>query len=126
MKKPSCVELENKLNLRHQEKSCETCRFFRVCLKESSSKTITSECLLLGRTMGINIDDRVQLIDWARGRVCDGWKQRSKTWKIDAYKNPYFEDKYFKRSTLERKRNDVLKIYYEYGKFLGEGSIKKK
>lgn len=101
-KMTTLTELQNIVHLRFQDKSCANCRYFRVVHEKYIDN---SECLLLGRTMGVG--DLLQLHDWGMKRVCDGWKKRPKTWNIDVTKNPYFHDPYLTRKYQQQLRRRV-------------------
>lgn len=92
------------LNLRFHEQSCEKCRYFRIHTTGAS----TSECLLLGRSLGISGKGEYALLfGWARERICDGWKRRPKTWNIystGVENSPYWKDAYVSRVTQKRLR----------------------
>jgi len=104
-KMTTLTELENIVRLRYQDKSCTNCRYFRVFFSEDGNSADTSECLLLGRTMGIG--EMCYLYGWGRGRICDGWKKRPKTWNIDVSKNPHFHDPYLTRKYQQQLRRRV-------------------
>ena len=96
--------LDEKARLRWQDESCANCRYFRL----HKTVAITSNCLLLGHTLGIHTDDG-EALGWlvcaARERVCDAWKRRPKTWETyskgtDA--SPYWVDPYIPRETQIR------------------------
>lgn len=99
-------DLQSKLNLRYQDKSCRNCRYFRVTHQSPPNDTMTGDCLLLGRMMSIS-GDRLQILEWSWNIVCDGWSKVPKNWKIDVYKNPFFYDPYIKRRSQKRLRNKV-------------------
>jgi hypothetical protein len=94
--------LENITHLRYQDKSCTNCRYFRIIY---GGYTDCSECLLLGRTLGVGTSQ--SLCAWGRGRICDEWKKRPKTWNIDVPKNPYFHDPYLTRKYQQQLRRRV-------------------
>lgn len=98
-------ELENKLNLRYQDKGCYNCRYLRIFVQATGTRT--TECLLLGRTMGVSVD-AVQLYEWAQKRLCDGWSKVPRTWNRTVYKNPFFHDPYIKRASQKCLRNKVM------------------
>src|SRR3990167_7633490 len=95
---------KTKTSLRFQDKCCGTCKFYRI----HKTGCYSSECLLLGRTLGVtnNANDH---FDWGRGRLCDGWKKRPRTWRIHSEgveKNPYWLDPYLTRKYLQRLRRE--------------------
>ena len=97
-------ERERKLRLRYQDRHCGNCRYYREIVNDASSPH--SECLLLGRTLGISTDEH-DLGRWAYQRLCDGWKMMPKSWGYWAHRvktNPYFSDPHISRKTLERLR----------------------
>lgn len=99
------TEREDKLNFRLHEKSCANCRYYR----QQKTGAITSECLLLGRTLGIS-DKAYELTKWDARRLCDGWKKLPKTWDIyseGVESNPHWHDPYIKRETLISLRNKI-------------------
>ena len=78
-----------KPELKYHKRSCYTCRYYR-----QHRKAPNSDCLLLGRMLSITrnpSDDRA--------RICDGWKQRPKTWDIVCEYNPFWDDVYIPRKT---------------------------
>lgn len=84
--------------LKFHEKSCLTCRYYRIG-KFNPESCVSSDCLLLGRTLsmtGREITDRQ--------RYCDGWKRRPKTWEYRVGYNPFWEDVYIPRETQIRLR----------------------
>ena len=85
------------LNLRYQDISCYTCRYFRTY--DGSNGHSTDECLLLGRTLSVAESCYVNY-----ARVCDGWKRRPKVWDVICDQNPHWHDIYIKRKTLLRLR----------------------
>jgi len=90
--------------LRFHEKSCQTCRYFRIhksgCYTIYKSGCYTSSCLFLGRDLGIT-NNYNNLPEWAKARVCDGWKRRPHTWlNVLQEKNPYWFDEYIPRESL--------------------------
>jgi len=87
-------ERQKDVNLRHHDKSCYTCRYFRMHANGS-------DCLYLGRAMGSSVTVG-RLVDWARTKICDAWKKRPSTWNVYASKNPYWEDEYISRETQEK------------------------
>ena len=62
-------ELGHKLNLRCHDKGCHNCRYLRIFVQDTGLRT--TECLLLGRTMGTSTHI-IQLYEWAQKRLCDG------------------------------------------------------
>ena len=87
--------------LRYQEVCCGTCRYFRVDTRSSAD----SECILLGRTLGIASKGESHLVlGWANERYCDFWKRRPRKWQVYAEANPHWNDMYIKRETLIRLR----------------------
>lgn len=84
-------------HLRYQTHCCGTCRYYRLY----ESRSWTSECLLLGRTLGISNTPN-DFFNWEMNRVCDFWKKRPKRWSKIAYNNPHWEDKYISRESLAR------------------------
>jgi len=95
-------------HLRYHAKSCLTCRYIRHHKQEHA---ITSECLLLGRTMGIVSKEAHLLSEWDKTRVCDGWKKRPMTWEIVMKDNPHWHDKYYKRETLQKMHRKIENRY---------------
>lgn len=98
------VTLDTYARLRFQEKSCANCRFYR----EHKTSAVVSECLALGRTLGIQSANEAHILtQWARERLCDLWKKRPASWVIFSEgvdKNPHFHDPYISRATNERRR----------------------
>lgn len=89
-------------NLRFHKESCGNCKYFRIHTQESAT---VSECLLLGRTMGIAGQyESHHLTGWARERVCDFWTRRPNKWYIYTDKNPHWEDQYLTREFLMNRR----------------------
>jgi len=84
------------VNLRHQDKSCHTCRYFRL-------HSNASYCLFLGRPMDTN-SSVVRLVGWAMATICDAWKKRPSTWSVIATENPFWFDRYIPRKTQKRFR----------------------
>lgn len=102
-------DIENFAHLRYQEKSCANCRFYR----EHKTSAVISECLALGRTLGIQTANESHvLMHWARERLCDLWSKRPASWVIFSEgieKNPHFHDPYIKRETNQRRRARLTK-----------------
>lgn len=101
------MEMSDPFNLRYQDRCCLKCRYYR----EHKTGAWTSECLLIGRTLGI-AEHHNDLFYWALSRVCDGFKKRPGTWTITSEgtdKNPHWVDQYIPRERLERLRNRFLK-----------------
>ena len=121
-REPTLTDLENFLHLRYQDKACANCRYLRY----SKTGAITSECLLLGRTMGISGDEH-DLETWAWQRLCDRWSRWPKTWRgnwvITGY-NPHWKDKHVKRRTLKRIRRRIAAQIAEDRKQLTEVDVK--
>jgi hypothetical protein len=88
-------------HLRYHATSCWNCRYIR-------RYQCCSECILLGRTMAVSEDSSFHMCA-NRERTCDFWAERPKTWRIYTDKNPHWEDAYYKRSTLLRKRRRIYK-----------------
>ena len=97
MERPHLTEMQDALNFRQVDRSCFTCRYYRI----HSTGSTTGECLLLGRTLSIGIEPR-----YADGhRVCNGWKVRPKTWNIHSQgvdNSPFWADPYISRESQER------------------------
>jgi len=82
-------------NVRHHEKSCYTCRYFRANANGSF-------CLFLGRT--ISQTGRMQeVVEWAMTRVCDAWKKRPSTWSVFS-RDPFRNDHHIPKETQRRFR----------------------
>ena len=96
--------LEHGLHLRWQPQSCASCRYFRI----HKTTAVVSECLLLGRTLGINTaTEEHMLTTWAMNRVCDAWSKRPKNWEIRSEgvdRNPHWHDPYLPRTANEKRR----------------------
>jgi hypothetical protein len=84
-----------KANFRCHTKCCRACRYYRTY----KTQAIVSECLLLGRTLGIS-NKGSDLSQWDRQRICDFWLKRPKSWLFVADKNPHWHDKYITRKSL--------------------------
>jgi len=106
-------ELENALDLRYHRRSCNTCAFFRI-RNQGEGLPYVSVCLLLGRSMGLS-RNWVQVADWSRERVCDGWLPRPRHVKADVKVNPHFHDPYISRETIEALRQMIFNIVRERG-----------
>jgi len=94
----SLTERQKEVNLRHQKKSCHSCRYFRLSAQGSN-------CLFLGRVMGSrNSNTRVgTLVEWAQATICDAWKKRPSTWKLYV-KDPFWCDPHITTETQRRFR----------------------
>ncbi len=100
------IEADEALNLRRQDRCCLTCRYFRLV----STSAVCSECILLGRGLGIaGPDGRDQLAAWAIDRICDGWKRRPQSWNIEPGGNPHWADPYISRETAQRLRATAIR-----------------
>lgn len=85
-------------HLRYQEKCCGTCRYYRL----HKTSAVTSDCLLLGRMLGINTSAS-DFFYWDMSRFCDFWAKRPKKWTVYSVgvdKNPHWVDPYLPRETL--------------------------
>lgn len=84
--------------LRWFPNSCRECRYYRI----SRNPAEVSDCLLLGRSLSMDSPSS----SWSdRARTCDGWKKRPKAWNIFSEGiNPFWNDPYYKRETLNRLR----------------------
>jgi len=80
--------------LQWHKKSCYTCRYYRV-----QNITLQSDCLFLGRLLSMT-----GKAESGRSRFCAGWKRRPKNWCIYVDGNPYYDDPYIKRKTLQNIR----------------------
>lgn len=90
------LERQRGVNLRHQEKSCHTCRYFRMNGNHGY-------CLFLGRTIAeSNVAGDLALL--VRGIICDAWKKRPSTWSVVATDNPFWFDRYITRQTQRKFR----------------------
>ena len=85
-------------DLKYHEKSCATCRYYRIWQQARSSES--SDCLLRGRTLSIGRCNAYSDL----ARYCDLWKRRPKNWEVNTRKNPHWLDKYYKRAQLEKMR----------------------
>jgi hypothetical protein len=79
--------------LKFHEKSCQTCRYYRIG-QNTPKSSIVSDCLLLGRTLSITGKESTD-----RERYCDGWKRRPKNWVYWVKTNPFWVDEYIPRKT---------------------------
>lgn len=77
--------------LKFHEKSCSTCRYYRIHVSKYSS---TTDCLLLGRMLSFYTNP-----DQERAKYCDGWKKRPKRWEVRTKKSPFWHDKYIPPKT---------------------------
>lgn len=95
-------------HLRFHPQSCWMCRYFRIaCMAppdDYGARSVSgSECILLGRTMGIG-KSVADLVGWARERVCDCWKRRPARWEVTVDGNPHWTDPYISRDSLVKIR----------------------
>ncbi len=95
-KSKGLAQHQQEINLRHHEKSCHSCRYFRVWKS-------ASYCLVLGRHMGFSNKPKT-LFEWAMGTICDAWKKRPKTWSVVATRSPLWHDRHIPRATQKRFR----------------------
>jgi hypothetical protein len=88
----------------YHEKSCATCRYFRM----SSSDFYSACCILLSKHLA-TAEYRESLDHRTRSLVCSAWKPRPKRWKIEFTKDPMFSsapDPYVSMNTIFRLRRN--------------------
>jgi len=95
-KEKRLITRQQEVNLRRVEKSCHSCRYFRL-------RGDSSYCLFLGRILATS-DEPVDLVNWSMTTICDAWKKRPKTWNAIATDDPFWFDRYITRQTQRRFR----------------------
>lgn len=94
---PPLREFESLLSFGSVSKCCGGCRYYRI----HKSSAYTSECLLLGRTLGVS-NYLSAFHYWDGCRVCDGWRKRPSGWDVHTSNNPHWEDPHYKREQLKK------------------------
>jgi hypothetical protein len=104
-------------DMHYHDKSCATCRYFRVW---QSTYASAGECLIRGTIGMASKYQGGMVLGWARERYCDLWKKRPRKWSLYVERNPAFYDPYISRLTL-------LRLWRRLGlhvcAFLGEPAI---
>jgi len=95
-KERSITERQKEVNFRHHDKSCHSCRYFRISSQGSN-------CLFLGRMLSRESVSVGTLVEWAKGTLCDAWKKRPSTWKLYV-KDPFWCDPHITKETQRRFR----------------------
>jgi hypothetical protein len=91
--KKACLFVD--LNVKHHEKSCHTCRYFRA-------NANGSYCLYMGSMMSQS-GRMAEVVEWAMTVVCDAWKKRPSTWNIYS-RDPLNNDHHIPKKTQKRFR----------------------